>query len=726
MRLIKRFLRDYRYIACYFIIVGFIAIMMGGMCLSFYRDLASNACRDYSILYAEKLTKLENELQRIQQGTDMLCIDANIRHLANTINIDNSTHHYMAQAKNVLKKYEYSDTLGGTSFILFRNNHILISSSIAVADATSGYDDILQLRGVSFQPLHDELTQTIRGAAAFMPEADFVILTSPSKKVIPCIFPMPIYSARQTSYLVYMLDTTQLLKQMQDVAPKELSLKLSDRKGETLYTYDAMLSDAQKIKIDGLFFSLEVGLDAQMFSLRTMASFRIYLVVFVFCAIAGIGMFLLLARRNMLRIKRLSDIVNDIERNTSEDMPYERAARELQKMDALTTGYERQLTKMNDLLKATLFEKLLRGEMLEADEEQLANVYFPFLHASFYLAIVGLRANATMESVSDISAQMINAVSLEEIDRNIEDALLVRVYRNKVLVVLPDDTSSEQMRSAFLIVVSRIEQQLPVQMNIVISTLGRRDSLNAMFLSISEALQYCKESFTQLSTNTVLGKTVPLKRLQRLENCLSEGDLTSAEKELNDIFALCQSENTLWTVRHSIENVCASVAEKLGIPYQTVAMYGDTAEIQKSFRHYASVICDSALERKKSRGMSLALSVEAYVRENYADSELNSIKIAEKFGISEKYLFTLMREGPNQSIGALIERIRMQKALTLLAESNMSIHDVAVRCGYNSSDTFSKAFKRAQGIPPRAYRANVENNLDGATSEHSPEDGSSQ
>ncbi|VGO23036.1 AraC family transcriptional regulator [Pontiella sulfatireligans] len=49
-------------------------------------------------------------------------------------------------------------------------------------------------------------------------------------------------------------------------------------------------------------------------------------------------------------------------------------------------------------------------------------------------------------------------------------------------------------------------------------------------------------------------------------------------------------------------------------------------------------------------------------------------------------------------------RIRMERAKTLLRETDVKIIDIAFECGYGSSQYFSNSFKQATGATPSAYR----------------------
>ena len=53
---------------------------------------------------------------------------------------------------------------------------------------------------------------------------------------------------------------------------------------------------------------------------------------------------------------------------------------------------------------------------------------------------------------------------------------------------------------------------------------------------------------------------------------------------------------------------------------------------------------------------------------------------------------------------AYLTRWRMQVAAGLLLRETLSIGEVASRVGYESEPAFNKAFKRATGITPGAFR----------------------
>jgi AraC-like DNA-binding protein len=54
--------------------------------------------------------------------------------------------------------------------------------------------------------------------------------------------------------------------------------------------------------------------------------------------------------------------------------------------------------------------------------------------------------------------------------------------------------------------------------------------------------------------------------------------------------------------------------------------------------------------------------------------------------------------------GAVLRRIRLEYAKQLLTERDMTLREIARRCGYRSQNTFCVAFQRALGMAPKQFQ----------------------
>jgi AraC family transcriptional regulator len=63
----------------------------------------------------------------------------------------------------------------------------------------------------------------------------------------------------------------------------------------------------------------------------------------------------------------------------------------------------------------------------------------------------------------------------------------------------------------------------------------------------------------------------------------------------------------------------------------------------------------------------------------------------------------------NCTISEYVRRLRIARAQSLLASSELGLAEIALSCGFSDQSHFTKAFRRLTGMPPRQYRKkNVE------------------
>jgi AraC family transcriptional regulator, glycine betaine-responsive activator len=97
------------------------------------------------------------------------------------------------------------------------------------------------------------------------------------------------------------------------------------------------------------------------------------------------------------------------------------------------------------------------------------------------------------------------------------------------------------------------------------------------------------------------------------------------------------------------------------------------------------------------------LSVIAVMEKNLEDP-LNRIDLARDAGLSTRQLERLFRKYLNRSPARYYLELRLNKARLLLVQTNMSIIDVALACGFVSASHFSKCYRDFFGRTPRKER----------------------
>jgi AraC-like DNA-binding protein len=112
--------------------------------------------------------------------------------------------------------------------------------------------------------------------------------------------------------------------------------------------------------------------------------------------------------------------------------------------------------------------------------------------------------------------------------------------------------------------------------------------------------------------------------------------------------------------------------------------------------------------KKKSQGDVTALQerVMRWIRENACDPNICATTVSNKFSITEKRAYEIVRVVTGMSFSEYLLMLRMKAAGRLLYSTQLSVAEVAHRCGYPAESTFFRVFRKYHGISPSQYRKN--------------------
>jgi transcriptional regulator GlxA family with amidase domain len=88
----------------------------------------------------------------------------------------------------------------------------------------------------------------------------------------------------------------------------------------------------------------------------------------------------------------------------------------------------------------------------------------------------------------------------------------------------------------------------------------------------------------------------------------------------------------------------------------------------------------------------------------HPDSDLRADKLAAHVGVSARQLHRLFRGHLGESPGYAVRRVRLEFAARLIATTDLTMSQVARRCGFSSAETLRQAFTVRYGVGPRAFR----------------------
>jgi two-component system response regulator YesN len=98
----------------------------------------------------------------------------------------------------------------------------------------------------------------------------------------------------------------------------------------------------------------------------------------------------------------------------------------------------------------------------------------------------------------------------------------------------------------------------------------------------------------------------------------------------------------------------------------------------------------------------IRLSVE-YIRENFS-RDISLLNTAEELGITQGYLSRLFKERTGYTFLEYLTFYRLRKALKLLQNRSLKVHEIAHQTGFADHGYFIQLFRRNMGITPGQYR----------------------
>jgi AraC-like DNA-binding protein len=95
--------------------------------------------------------------------------------------------------------------------------------------------------------------------------------------------------------------------------------------------------------------------------------------------------------------------------------------------------------------------------------------------------------------------------------------------------------------------------------------------------------------------------------------------------------------------------------------------------------------------------------VAAYLCE-HAGEPITLTEVAAHFAVSPSHLSRVFHQETGFGVREYLVHYRIRQACDLLLNTNLSVTQIADRCGFSDSNYFGDAFKKATGLSPREYR----------------------
>lgn len=144
------------------------------------------------------------------------------------------------------------------------------------------------------------------------------------------------------------------------------------------------------------------------------------------------------------------------------------------------------------------------------------------------------------------------------------------------------------------------------------------------------------------------------------------------------------------------------ISQKDIYPVQKLLFCNDIVELRKNTKAFLEEICNRTLLLFGED--NLVGQIKNYVKENYADANLNVASIGERFSKTPHYISKLFKDDQGIALLEYINRERVESSKKFLENTRKTLAEITEEVGFTNVVTFIRVFKKFEGITPGKYR----------------------
>lgn len=457
-------------------------------------------------------------------------------------------------------------------------------------------------------------------------------------------------------------------------------------------------------------------------------------IIFGVSSLIGIVIALLLAYHNskplLNIIKQLKDFISD---DSAEIDAFSIINGSVAKLITNNKALNEDIINQKPLIQAAFIDKLLRGQIYNETEllslssylgiDIFKNKFLVLLLRIYYNDTEEINFNREIINELNISKAVVRGVLAKSLDKK---AFIHDVDYHTLAVLwsfdsLEDDKIIDYIESYM----KDIKNELLHSFNMKICTSGGNLYNNPLeawqsFEQATQALDYALTNKSAISWYNNIEKDsetyyYPLELEQRLINHAKVGDLNQVKKLLSIIreenfqfrkLSILMSRELVSELKSTIIKLMSQFTDE-----DTIKKRVKCIDLNNSIEHNFEIlekiyekVCELVQSQKSSQNIELMGNIKKYIQTNYMYQDLNLYKVSSQFNLSEGYFSHLFKEQSGINFTDYLEKIRIDQACELLKNKDLTINDISEMVGYNSAQSFRRAFKRVCGVSPTALR----------------------
>lgn len=643
---------------------------------------------------------LENEISIQRTIAERLKLNSSIRSLSTQTSVSGSSQYYiLSQTYAYYKDLFAGLSLNSNSLLFFENNDIVFEQDRIYDNAALFYGQTWNFENYSYEQLKKLLfSRTFYGE--FVNNLNFNGTDSYRSGNMVYVLTFSTGSKSTGCVLVSVYKSDSLLEKCGlDKLKDTAQISISNLNGTLLYSSGEARRGGTNIEYSSSNLNLKfnVNIPDSYFTALTRNVLRTIYLYLVMAVLIGLCAAIFFAYRQVKPLARLVDYAGAAAQPT--DIHKDNAYSVIKNsIDVL----KREHNEANHKLADTLFTNLIMKGLSDAEYKLLEqNIEFD----GYYLVFLRNNDAENFHWMDEIFSQL---------ETNHIQSQYRTVLNEKSIVMLmeADFAYLGRLKNLLFQIITAKKWTLKLAVS------GPRTSLHevtGVYRQLKDVVRYLDSSFfiflddLQGSSQTEL--LYEMASQHELYEHICNGDALLANKIVyeqwynlsenprlsNDIEQLFYLQNT----------ILAQAAKDAGYDGSLPEFDPDASVLELAFLITEDIDEVIAYINENKRSVDHRTEeILKFIEKNYRDSRFYMQDIADHFSLSPKTIGQMVKNITGMRYSNYIGKLRIEYAAKLLRETNISINDVAVQSGFDSSNAFYKAFKKAYYVPPSQYRSN--------------------
>ncbi|MEX2462068.1 MAG: response regulator [Paenibacillaceae bacterium] len=300
--------------------------------------------------------------------------------------------------------------------------------------------------------------------------------------------------------------------------------------------------------------------------------------------------------------------------------------------------------------------------------------------------------------------------------------------RNKIITILNLQQGSLRQTNEMITCLDRLISTVKIEFNLDL-TLGISKVSDNIFL---EAKTYCEQAIISLGRKFYygLGKVIMYSEVsfegkpydlnqkdEELKDAIRKSEIETVFQIINDYFDLTNAfftmqpqqikEELIHVLLNQVKAVKHLVTEQLYNQWVTeIRLNLVQCEDYRELRHWAKKMLYQIIDFSHDREDKNSLIIQQcqkYIEAHYPE-DISLDTLAQKYHFNSSYFSNLFKTYAGTGLSEFVIKVRVQKALELLLNTNCKMSEIAMKVGYKDAGYFIRVFKRELGMSPNKYR----------------------